>query len=227
DVVAEDPEVQHVAGKVQEAAVQEHGGGDGGAGRHELELRRERCPVEEHRRDDAEAVHRRLEAFLSQRGLPEEHQHAGRDEPHGDHRRDLRGIVVVQGNHDGCAGQSGSGTSKSCVYVKSPRSGRRPFSSRTRSGGTVSLSPTAARRISASKMRVFIMSAWHTRRAGGSSARWSGISMRRTWVIRPPSSRRTVSVRAKPATVSMSACVPWRYSPTAFTSVTSHMPEIR
>ena len=40
DVVAEDPEVEHVAGKVHEAAVQEHGTEDRCHWRYQIKLRR-------------------------------------------------------------------------------------------------------------------------------------------------------------------------------------------
>ncbi len=66
DVVPEHPEVEHVAGQMHEAAVQEHRGEQRQLGRDPGQLGRQLDAGEQHRRDEAEAVDR-LERLLLRR----------------------------------------------------------------------------------------------------------------------------------------------------------------
>jgi hypothetical protein len=83
DIVAEDPQEQHVAAQVQPAAVQEHRGDERQLGRHQNHPRRQRPLAGDHRRYGAQRVDdpvlRRAEAQL-----PQEGDDARRDQRHRD-----------------------------------------------------------------------------------------------------------------------------------------------
>jgi hypothetical protein len=111
DVVPEHPEIEHVAREVHQAAVQEHRADQRGARGNDRELGRQLRLVEENRRDEAEAVDRSGALACAERGLPEVHQDAGRDQADRDDRRPLGRVVVVDGEH---AAWQSAGESRGC-----------------------------------------------------------------------------------------------------------------
>ena len=101
DVVAEDPEIEHVAGEVHEAAMHEHGAQHGHDRWYDADPAGQVGPVEEYGRDEAEGVDRPLSALRAERELPQENENAGADQTDGDDRLRARGVVVPQWNHGG------------------------------------------------------------------------------------------------------------------------------
>jgi len=90
DVVAEDPEVEHVPAEVQPPAVKKH--------RHEHgdDVRQQRAgQVPETRRNEGDVEQHRLD-LRPEGDLPEKHQHVDDDEDDVDHRRGASRVVVSE-----------------------------------------------------------------------------------------------------------------------------------
>ncbi len=102
DIVTEDPEIEHVAGEMHEAAMQEHRAEDRQRGWPGTQFRRQAGLIEQHGGDEAVAVDRELAGALAQRQLPQEHQHA-QDDQSDRHDRPARGRVVVPDRNHGSA----------------------------------------------------------------------------------------------------------------------------
>ena len=81
DVVAEDPQEQHVAAEVQPAAVQEHRGDQGQLGGHDRELRRQRALARHHRRNGAQGIDDSIPR-RAETELPKEGENASADQRH-------------------------------------------------------------------------------------------------------------------------------------------------
>ena len=60
DVVAEDPEIEHVADQMHPAAMHEHRSENGERRRYDLQFRRELLSAEQHGRNDAQRIDRTL-----------------------------------------------------------------------------------------------------------------------------------------------------------------------
>src|SRR6185503_5331785 len=84
DVVAEDPEIEHVAGDVQKAAVEKHRGDD----RYPREVRRNQAVGEDEVVD-----------VVAERELIQKHQRIDDDQRDGDVRRRARGDDVAEWDH--------------------------------------------------------------------------------------------------------------------------------
>jgi endonuclease/exonuclease/phosphatase (EEP) superfamily protein YafD len=99
DVIPEDPEIEHVAGQMHQAAVQEHRAEQRGAGRDHREVRRQLRVGEQECWDEAEAVDRGGPGLRPERHLPEIDQDAGGDQRDRDDRQAAGRIVVVDRKH--------------------------------------------------------------------------------------------------------------------------------
>src|SRR6185503_4150879 len=84
DVIAEDPEIEHVAGDVQKAAVEKHRGDD----RYPREVRRNQAVGEDEVVD-----------VVAERELIQKHQRIDDDQRDGDVRRRARGDDVAEWDH--------------------------------------------------------------------------------------------------------------------------------
>lgn len=93
DVVRKHPKEEQVGAEVEEAAMQEHGGDEGGPGGHELQVRRQHGPAGDNGRDQPETVHGAIKAALPA-DLPEIGCDARDDEQAGDKGQSLRPIEV-------------------------------------------------------------------------------------------------------------------------------------
>ena len=99
DVVAEDPEVQHVADQVHPTAVQKHAGQHRRERRHCRDLGRERGVAEDDGGDGAILIHKGFAGSRGQRTLVEEHEATGGDEGDGDDRCVFGRVIVSEGQH--------------------------------------------------------------------------------------------------------------------------------
>ena len=93
DVVAENPQEQHVAGEVEHAAMQEHAGEDRRPRRQDRKFGRQLRIAEQHRRDHPEGIG---DGVLVLPELPQIGADAEADQQPGDDRRPLHRIVVVE-----------------------------------------------------------------------------------------------------------------------------------
>ena len=108
DVVAEDPEVEHVAGQVHEAAVQEHAREERQGGGNGCDRGRELVGSEDHGRNHAELVNEELGGAGRERKLVHEHESVGRDQTHGEERSGPGRVIVPQRNHWGILAPAGA-----------------------------------------------------------------------------------------------------------------------
>ena len=94
NVVAKDPQVQHVAAQMHESAVQEHRRKWRQHRIHPLKLRDQPRVIKNDRRDHAECIN---SGFLAraERQLPEKGHDAKADQRNRHDRRDASGIIVV------------------------------------------------------------------------------------------------------------------------------------
>ena len=99
DVVAEHPEIEHVADQVHPAAVQEERRHQGDFRRYQVDLGRQDPVAQQQRRNRAEGVDPAGLGRLAQAELPQEDQHAGGDQRHRDDRRARRRVLVAQWDH--------------------------------------------------------------------------------------------------------------------------------
>src|SRR5690606_7840486 len=100
DIVAEDPQVQHVAEEVHEAAMHEHRGQRRQERRHDHELWGQLTKTEQDRWNHTERVKCLLAAHWTERDLPQEHEHTDNHERYGHHRCDGGRVVISQWDHD-------------------------------------------------------------------------------------------------------------------------------
>jgi hypothetical protein len=99
DIVAEDPEEQHVHPEMHEAAMHEHRGEHGGPARYDRERRNHLAVTEQPCGYHPELHDRRLAAIVAKRKLPKKDENAGPDQRPGDDRLDLARIVVGDRKH--------------------------------------------------------------------------------------------------------------------------------
>lgn len=102
DVIAEDPEIEHVAQQMHPAAVEKHAGEQREGGRNgNGRVFRERGMAEHNGRDGTIVKDKRLAWFLGQALLIEKDRHAEGNEDDRDEGESFGWIVVVKGDHDG------------------------------------------------------------------------------------------------------------------------------
>ena len=103
DVVAEDPEIEHVADQVHESAVKKHARENGQNGRYGFRygfhFGREVSGPEDYRGNGSELVYEKFSLLGFQGQLVHEHHGIHNNERHSDHRLYRRRIVVPQWNH--------------------------------------------------------------------------------------------------------------------------------
>ncbi len=99
NVVAEHPEVQHVADQVHPTAVQEHAGQHCRERRHCRDLGREHGVAEDDGGDRAILIYKGFAGSRGQRTLVEEHEAAGDDEGDGHDRCVFGRVIVIEGQH--------------------------------------------------------------------------------------------------------------------------------
>src|SRR5258708_11835564 len=101
DIVPENPEVKHVAAKVQKTSMQKHRGDQAQPGPWDAVHGLRHRGIEEVAGNKAERKKERLPIALAEHQLPKESDDAGEDDPPGHDRREPRRVFIPDWNHLG------------------------------------------------------------------------------------------------------------------------------